>query len=121
MKSIRIALGLGAASLLLAACGGGNSNSDVCSAAVDAYAKYDQNIQACASSFDAYPSFSQSVCEEALNQTQCTDSDRAALIDAYNCIGSMDACVQGSEDAFATAFNACAAKADNVSNGCLSI
>jgi hypothetical protein len=121
MKSIRIALGLGAASLLLAACGGGNSNSDVCGAAVDAYAKYNQNIEACASSFESIPSFSQSICEEALSQTQCTDSDRSALIDAYNCMGSMDACVQGSEDAFTAALSACAAKADNVSDGCSGI
>lgn len=98
---------------LLAACGG-----DYCSNMEQVNDDSAQRSGSCGGDTTITVSFSQSACENALNSSACSGSDRSALAQASSCLNSLPECTPDTEDTFLGDVIACDGDAQNVSVIC---
>jgi hypothetical protein len=111
----RLVIALAAVSLTMMGCGG-----SLCEDFADSFGSIEDKVEDCSSfddvTFDEPSDAEIKSCEENLDK--CSDSDKKILEKFIDCVNGLDKCTNSTENAFATAFLACAAPLENVSDAC---
>lgn len=104
-----------ASSMFLTACG-----ASICERFENSGDKFEDKFSACSSgegTTTTTTEFNRAQCDE--NLSNCTAQDEEKLNNYFDCIEKLDACVAGQEEAFTSAFIACAANVGQLSTPCL--
>jgi hypothetical protein len=113
MKQLACAVAM--VSLALTGCGG-----SICDDFDDAGKTLVEKVEACPSfddvTYEEPTDAEKEQCEKSIEA--CTDSDKEILNKFIDCVNDLDECTPSTEQAFSTAFLACAVPLANVSNAC---
>jgi len=111
----RLVSALAVVSLSMMGCGG-----SLCQDFADSLGGIEDKVKNCPSfadvDFDEPTEAEIESCEENLDK--CSDSDEKILNKFVDCVNDLDECTPSTENAFATAFLACATPLENVSDAC---